>query len=254
MIDIKLGDCLELMKDIPDHSVDMILTDLPYGITQAKWDMPIPFDKLWEQYNRVIKDKRAIVLFAQGLFTAKLIMSNEANYKYSLVWNKNHAVGFLNANRRPMSIHEDIVVFSRGAGATVYYPQKSVGRGGGLYRMLSGNKGAIYGKMPTDYIVDPNMKHPTSILNYTLDVNGSVFPTRKPVELLSFLIRSYTKEGELVLDSCIGSGSTIEAAMLLNRDAIGFELDPDNFALAQKMLTKANPNNPLTNDTLYGLF
>lgn len=237
-INIKQGDCLELMKDIPDGSVDLILTDLPYGTTVCKWDTIIPFEPLWEQYERVIKDNGAIVLTASQPFTTKLINSNMGKFKYTLVWDK---VGISNpmlAKKQFLRTHEDVCVFYNKQ--PVYNPQMEQGvkwsRGGKKTHeteTLSGVKLINKGSDKT------NLKYPKSILRFSnADKTKNIHPTQKPVALLEYLIKTYTNEGETVLDNTMGSGSTGIACQNTNRNFIGFELDETYFNIAKERLEK----------------
>jgi site-specific DNA-methyltransferase (adenine-specific) len=241
--DIKLihGDCLERMKDIADKSVDMVLCDLPYGVLNksnpsAKWDSMIPFEPLWKQYKRITKPNAAIVLFSQGMFTAKLMMSNPKWWRYNLVWDKVLKNGFLNANRQPLRQHEDICVFS--SGQTTYNPQMvkcephKRGYGKGMNRCYG-----LYNS--TTYISDE--KYPTSIISFNKEhvVGKEYHPTQKPVALLEYLIKTYTNEGEVVLDNTMGSGSCGVAAVNTNRRFIGIEKDDKYFEIAQKRIGEA---------------
>ena len=235
------GDCLELMKKISDKSIDMILCDLPYGVTtKNKWDNIIPFEPLWEQYNRIIKDNGAIILFGQDKFTAKCMLSNEKNHRYNLIWKKVLSSGFLNANRMPLREHEDIMVFYKKL--PTYNPQKVKGN-------PCHKKGKVVGKMNDDNLQNNNygnfkcvetegdMKFPTSILEFSKPhPSVSVHPTQKPVELLEWLIKTYTNENEMVLDNCMGSGSTGVAAVNTNRNFIGIELDENYFNIAKERI------------------
>lgn len=248
---IKQGDCLELMKDIPDKSIDMILCDLPYGATHNKWDSVIPTDKLWEQYNRVIKDNGAIVLFAQGLFTHKLVASNMKHFRYSLIWDKVRTTGFLNANRMPLRRHEDILVFYKSL--PTYNPQMTEGGEPSHSRGTkwkdkgkAQDKGLTYGKYDhMDYSTsfDRTQKYPTSIIRVSNIVQKNLHPTQKPLELCEWLVKTYTNENELVLDNCMGSGSTGVACIKTNRNFIGFELDDKYFNIAKERLEKEMGNN-----------
>ena len=245
-IDLKQGDCLELMKDIPDGSIDMILCDLPYGTTACKWDTVIPFEPLWEQYNRVIKNNGAIVLFGAEPFSTELRHSNLQMFKYDWIWIKNNAVGFVNAKLKPMNKHEIISVFSKGKTSNgninnmVYFPQGLLPYG---KEVRNGNK---KGKDNTYW--RPSMKssngggyiqqytnYPTTVLNFD-KVQKAVHPTQKPVELLEYLIKTYTNEGDTVLDNCMGSGSTGVACVNTNRNFIGIELDENYFKIAKERI------------------
>jgi site-specific DNA-methyltransferase (adenine-specific) len=242
------GDCLELMKEIPDNSVDMILCDLPYSHTHNEWDSIIPFEPLWEQYNRIIKDNGAIVLFSQTDFTGKLMISNLKYFRYTLVWDKVRTTGFLNANKMPLRQHEDILVFYKKL--PIYNPQMVEG---GEPSHSRGKKwedkgsvqdsGKIYGKynhVNNSPSTQTNMKYPTSILRFSNIVNKDRFhPTQKPVELLEWLIKTYTNEDCLVLDNCMGSGSTGVACVNTGRNFIGIELDKKYFEIAQNRIEEA---------------
>lgn len=250
------GDCLELMKNIPDKSVDMILCDPPYGCTaRNKWDVILPFDVLWEQYGRVIKNNGAIILFGKQPFTSMMIMSNTQMYKYNLVWRKNLKTGNLNARKMPMGAFEDIMVFYKKS--PTYNPQK-IPR---TYQVPSGNKfnskTSNYGKQKEIYIDrQSEWLMPDDVIDYedgcaldALDLenemlyikcvhnsSGKVHPTQKPVELLEWLIKTYTNENDCVLDNCMGSGSTGVAALNLHRRFIGIELEEKYFGIAQNRI------------------
>lgn len=233
---IKNGDCLLLMADVPDDSIDLILCDLPYGTTNCKWDCIIPFAPLWEQYNRIIKPEGAIVLFGNEPFTSKLITSNINNFKYRWDWDKVIPSGVVYAQYRPMQQTEDICVFTKDGGKTVYHPQmikraKPITSGG--------NKStAIYGGTFTkgEYKKEYDYKYPTTLIEFLKIRQGALHPTQKPILLLEYLINTYTSKGETVLDNCMGSGSTGVACINTNRNFIGFELDQNYFAIAQKRL------------------
>ena len=232
MIDIKQGDCLELMKDIPDKSIDMILCDLPYGTTACKWDVVIPFEPLWEQYNRIIKDNGAILLFGSQPFTSTLNFSNITNYRYEWVWLKNNSTGFQLANKRPLKKHELISVFYKKQ--PTYNPQ-------GLKPYGKVNKRGSMGdnlyEMGSNEYVQQWTNYPTQILDFPHDKN-KLHPTQKPVALLEYLIKTYTEEGETVLDNCMGSGSTGVACINTNRNFIGYELDEKYFEIAEKRINE----------------
>ena len=250
MINLIHGDCLVAMKDIPDKSVDMILCDLPYEVLHknnphAQWDRKIPFDKLWEQYNRIIKDNGAIVLFAQGMFTAELMMSNPKMWRYNLVWDKVAKNGFLNANRMPLRQHEDICVFYKQL--PTYNPQMTKcephKRNHSRGSMAKQNKNSCYGnfvEVPTK-ITDE--KYPTSIISISKEhkVGNYFHPTQKSVALLEYLIRTYSNEGDTILDNTMGSGSTGVAAKLLNRNFIGIEMNEEYFKIAQQRIANTQP-------------
>lgn len=231
------GDCLEVMKDIPNRSVDLILTDLPFNQTRNKWDCMIPLKPLWEQYNRIARENSAIVLFGQGLFTARLILSNERFYRYSLVWDKTSASGFLNAKKMPLRAHEDIVVFYKKL--PTYNPQKTTGhprKVSTARHKRNSVKTTNYGEHRlTSY--DSTERYPISILRFPKDTQKSALhPTQKPVALLEYLIRTYSNEGDVVLDSCAGSGSTLLAAKNTNRSYIGIEVLEEYFKVIKERL------------------
>ena len=234
------GNCLEIMPDIPDKSIDMILCDLPYGVLNrnnplAKWDSVVPFESLWRQYKRIIKDNGVIVLFAQGMFTANLLMSNQTMWRYNLVWKKSNRIsGFLNSNRMPLRNHEDIAVFYNKL--PTYNPQMTKGekshtRGHGINL-----KNSCYGKhnfiQGTEYTTD---KFPISILNFDRD-HPPIHPTQKPVALFEYLIKTYTNKGDLVLDNCAGSGTTAIACKNLKRNFILIEKEMKYVEIARKRI------------------
>ena len=240
MIDLRHGDCLELMKDIPDKSIDMILCDLPYGTTACKWDIVIPFEPLWEQYNRIIKDNGAIVLFGNEPFTSMLICSNLKGFKYRWDWNKKIPSGMGYAKYRPMQQTEDIAVFTKNGEKTVYNPQmikreKPIKSGGNSIQagVYSGFKCMGEGK---EYKKTYDYKNPVTLLEFDKIRRGSLHPTQKPVDLLEYLIKTYTNEGETVLDNTMGSGSTGVACINTNRNFIGMELDENYFNIAKERI------------------
>ena len=240
MKDIELwqGDCLELMKDIPYKSVDMILCDLPYGTTANKWDTIIPFEPLWEQYKRVIKDNGAIVLTASQPFTSNLVMSNPKWFKYEWVWDKHIPRNFINAKIMPMQKHENVLVF--GEGKINYYPQMTKREKPVRVKNYSKKKNSAY-KLNSDgtdneYRVYTHRNPDTIIVGKWEANKGKVHPTQKPVSLMEYLIKTYTNEGEMVLDNCMGSGTTGVACKNLNRKFIGIELDENYFNLAKERI------------------
>lgn len=240
MIDLRLGDCLELMKDIPDRTIDMVLCDLPYGVTQNKKDIALPFDKLWEQYERIIKENGAIVLFAQGTFYIDLVNSNRKLFRYDLIWDKVLTSGFLNAKRMPLRKHEQIAVFYKKL--PTYNPQYSQGKplhGKGTSYMNKEHKNSNYGefKQLEDIRKGSTEKYPTSILKFAkVHPSKAIHPTEKSIELLEYLIKTYTNEGETVLDNCMGSGSTGVACINTNRRFIGIEIDETHFNIAKNRI------------------
>ena len=234
-IQLMQGDCLEKMKEIPDKSIDMILCDLPYGTTQNKWDSVIPFEPLWEQYHRVCKPNAAIVLHCQQPFTTQLITSNPKEFKYCWIWYKHYARGFLNAKKRPLKVHEDIAVFYKKQ--CTYNPHMKKGKL--CSKGNSAKQRGCYGNYNAVRTVN-DIYYPQSILNFAGCANSELLhPTQKPVPLLEYLIKTYTNEGETVLDNCMGSGSTGTACVNTNRNFIGIELDEDYFNIAKKRINKA---------------
>ena len=219
---IWLGDCLELMKNISDKSVDMILCDLPYGTTQNKWDSVIPFEPLWENYERIIKDNGAIVLYAQNKFTISLAHSNLDLFRYNLIWEKSKAGGFLNAKRMPLQAHEDILVFYKKL--PTYNPQMEEGKPYTKKAVTNGD-GKNYGKFDRvgKTAINEGKRFPRSVIKIGNDNHKSLHPTQKPVELFEYLVKTYTNEGDLVLDNCAGSGTTGLACMNTNRNFIIIE-------------------------------
>lgn len=216
------GDCLEYMKLIPDKSVDMILCDLPYGTTQNKWDSCIPFEKLWEQYLRIIKTDGAIVLTSHGIFTAKLILSQEKYYKYKWVWEKSKPTNFLNAKKQPLRKHEDVCVFYQKQ--PTYNPQMKEGKpyNKGVRKcQLTGS----YGEYEPSLVISEGLRYPTDIIYVkTAESEGKVVhPTQKPVELGRYFIKTYSNPGDIILDNAFGSGSFLVSALLEGRNFIGIE-------------------------------
>ena len=234
MIDLMHGDCLELMKNIPDGSIDAIIADIPYGTTKCKWDTVIDLPAMWGQLERIVKHNGAIVLFGAQPFTTVLISSNMPMFKYTWVWVKNLKTGNLNAKRMPMGGHEDIVVFY--SKPPTYNPQKRQR----TTEVKSGNKKnsktSVYGRQK-EYYVDnqSNLINPNTVIdnmNCVHNANGKVHPTQKPVALLEYLVKTYTNEGETVLDFTMGSGTTGVACINTNRRFIGIELDSDYFNIS----------------------
>ena len=231
-----LGDCLEVLPTIPDGSVDMILTDLPYGTTRNKWDSVVPLEPLWEQYHRVAKEDAAIILFSQQPFTTILGASNIEELRYEWIWEKTHASGFLNANRAPLKSHENILVFYRKA--PTYNPQK-LPTGKNVHASNQGKKTTTYGRFtPHESSTIPGQGYPKDSLRFTRWGDFD-HPTQKPVDLCEYLIRTYTDPGETVLDSCMGSGTTGAAAVQCGRSFIGIELEPRYFEIAERRISEA---------------
>jgi len=239
---IYLGDCLDVMQQIDDKSIDAIVCDLQYNTTKNSWDSLIPFEPLWEQYNRIIKDDGAIVLFSQQPFTSMLVMSNPKMFKYEWIWEKENGTGFLNANHAPLKIHENILVFGKGATSPTkksvsmkYNPQMRTGFK--AYTCKQGGIGNNYDfKHSKETVTDNNgERYPVDIIKFNRD-KEKLHPTAKPVELLRYLIRTYTNENDVVLDNCMGSGSTIVAAIRENRQYIGIEKDEKYFNVANERI------------------
>lgn len=227
------GDCLELMKGIPDGSIDLILCDLPYGTTACKWDTIIPFEPLWEQYNRIIKDNGAIVLFGSQPFTTELNHSNQKMFRYEWIWIKNNSTGFQLANKRPLKKHELISVFYKKQ--PIYNPQ-----GLQIFGKINKRKstGDNWSEMNSNQYVQQFTNYPTQILEFPYD-KLKVHPTQKPVALLEYLVKTYTNEGDVVLDNCMGSGSTGVACINTGRKFIGMELDKQYFDIAVNRIAEA---------------
>lgn len=231
------GDCMELMRDIPDNSIDLVLCDLPYGTTQCKWDIVIPFDRLWKEYRRIVKRNGAICLFGTEPFSSYLRMSNINEFKYDWVWDKVKSTGFLNAKKQPMRGHEIISVFYRKQ--CTYNPQMTHGH---TRKVSSAEhkrnciKTEVYGEHGlTCY--DSTDRYPRSIQVFSTDVQKSALhPTQKPVALCEYLIKTYTNDGETVLDNCMGSGTTGVAAVNTGRSFIGIELNNEYFEMAKQRI------------------
>ncbi len=228
---LKQGDCLELMKSIPDKSIDMILCDLPYGTTKNKWDSVIDLELLWQQYERIIKDNGCITLFAQQPFASVLGYSNLKNLKYEWIWEKDNGTGFLNAKKMPLKIHENILIFYKKP--PTYNPQMRIGYK--PYEQKSGRGSNNYGEQIRVITKNNGERYPIDIIKFKRD-KEKLHPTQKPVALLEYLIKTYTNENEVVLDNCMGSGSTGIACLNTNRKFIGFELDEQNFEIAKNRL------------------
>lgn len=241
-INLYQGDCLEEMKEIKDKSIDMILCDLPYGTTQNKLDIIIPFEPLWKQYERIIKDNGAIILFAQGVFYIDLVNSNRKLFRYDLVWDKCLVSGFLNAKRMPLRQHEQIAVFYKKL--PTYNPQFTQGKplhSKGIAYTNKEIKNQNYGKfnITDDTRAGSTQKYPTSIIKFQKPHPSiTIHRTQEPIELLEYLIKTYTNENDLVLDNCMGSGSTGVACKNLNRNFIGIELDENYFNIAKERIDK----------------
>lgn len=224
--DLRLGDCLEIMATLPDQSVDMVLCDLPYGTTQNTWDSVLPLDRLWVEYNRVCRG--AVVLTAAQPFTSALVMSNLGRFRYQWVWEKPKASGFLNARRRPLTAHEDILVFGD---AATYSPQGLIPVAVNNARKNKSGNGN-FGKVTDRPYIQSEGNFPRSVIRFQHETSP-VHPTQKPVALMEYLIKTYTHPGQVVLDNTMGSGTTGVACRNTGRRFIGIERDPSYFAIAQ---------------------
>jgi len=237
-MNLMLGDCLERMKEIPDGSVDLILADPPYGTTACKWDSVIPFEPMWEQLKRIIKPNGAIVLFGSEPFSSALRMSNIKNYKYDWKWDKKIPAGMSYARYRPMQQHEDIVVFSKDGAKLNYIPQvterlKPISKGGNKFSEVAPIAACKNG---SNFKKEYTTKQPTTILQFAKVRRGALHPTQKPVALMEYLIKTYTQEGETVLDFVMGSGTTGVACKNTGRKFIGIEKDAGYFEIAKQRL------------------
>ena len=234
------GDCLIEMQNIPDKSIDMILCDLPYGTTACKWDVIIPFEPLWEQYERVIKDNGAIVLTAAQPFTSALVMSNPNIFKYEVIWEKDSVTSPFLAKKQIMRRHENILVFYKKQG--VFNPQM-VERKEKNKRMNNRKNYPTESKgnavIKGDNVGNEKLTYPSSVQKFNRGANRGLHPTQKPVSLFEYLIKTYTNEGETVLDNCMGSGSTGVACINTNRNFIGIEKDEKYFEIAKKRIDEA---------------
>lgn len=241
---IKQGDCLDLMQEIPEQSIDMVLCDLPYGLTQNPNDKRLPFDELWKSYKRIIKPNGVIALFGQGKFFIDLVASNRAWYRYDIVWDKVLTTGFLNAKRMPLRRHEQVAIFYKKL--PTYHPQFSEGQplhGRGKTYINKPIKNQNYGKFKNveDVRCGSTEKYPTSIIRTAkAHPSKALHPTEKPVKLLEYLIQTYTNENDMVLDNCMGCGSTIVACIKTKRKYIGFELAEEHFTVAQNRVLQEN--------------
>lgn len=266
-IDLKMGDCLDVMKSIPDKSIDMILCDLPYGTTGIEWDKPIPFAPMWFEYERIIKENAAIVLFSAQPFTTDLISSNRKLFRYEIIWKKTTSAGFMNANRAPLRIHENILVFYKKL--PTYHPIMSKVERTDLGRVKhrEENRSKQYPNVKPASWTEKGMRFPTDVVEFS-NWNGALFgkinnatkhPTQKPVDLCEYLISTYTNPHDVVLDNCMGSGTTGVACSNLQRSFIGIEMKPEYFAFAEMRIKNAtmqskfpgfqmpeNPNSQLT--------
>lgn len=244
------GDCMEVMSLIPDKSIDMILCDLPYGTTDCKWDIIIPFKPLWEQYLRIIKDNGAIVLTAQQPFATDLISSGRKFFRYEIIWEKTQKLGFLNANKMPLRGHENILIFYKKL--PTYHPQKyqttKEKMSWGRKRTKTPHNTDLYSHFGASEYIETGERHPHSVIKIS-NWNGALFgkteravihPTQKPVELFRWLIRTYTNPGDIVLDNCSGSGTTAIASILENRQFICIEKDGEYYQSSVNRVKELN--------------
>jgi len=231
--ELRQGDCLEVMTDIPDRSVDMILCDLPYGVTASKWDVQINIHEIWNHYNRIIKSDGSVALFGSQPFTTDLIESNRDDFKYCWYWVKNQGTNFFHAKRMPIRKVEEICIFKSGK----YYPQFTDGHQPTNSAKGCSNGQTYYGTNKRDYDGGSTVRFPTNILDFKCVNNyHKLHPNEKPTDLLGYLIRTYTEEGNVILDNCMGSGSTGVAALKSNRRFIGIELDPTYCGIAKERI------------------
>ena len=243
IIDLRCAECIEEMKKIADNTVDCVICDLPYGTTKCSWDIIIPFDQLWDEYNRILKKDAMIILFSMGEFTYKAYASNIKDYKYKLIWKKNVPTGMSSAKYRPMKYYEEILVFQKGKGC--YNPQmkERIGVHKECYRYnhyCNPNNHIDLEKQPKRY--DPDKVQPSDVLEFNVVPNrkGKLHPTEKPVELLEWLVKTYSNEGDIILDNCMGSGSTGVACRNLNRNFIGIENNKKYFDIAKERILSKN--------------
>jgi site-specific DNA-methyltransferase (adenine-specific) len=238
MIKLMHGDCLQLMANIPDNSVDMILCDLPYGTTRNKWDVVIPFDELWVHYKRVIKDNGAVVLFGSEPFSSKLRISNIDNYKYDWIWEKPKGTGHLNAKRQPMRNIETISIFYKKQ--CTYNPQMEKGtpykNKAGKNHHSNNSMTDCYGAYKDFRYDNSGFRYPKQLLKFGVVERNTVHPTQKPTDLLEYLIKTYTNDDEIVLDNCMGSGSTGVACVNTKRNFIGIEKNEKYFNIAYERI------------------
>ena len=231
MSEVILGDCIKLMKNIPDKSIDMILCDLPYGVTNEKWDEIIPLNSLWEQYNRIIKENGAIVLTGRQPFTSKLVLSNINNFRYELIWQKDKGTDFGNSNKKPLNAHENILVFYRKS--PTYNKQMTVGKPYQKKNYRNNGKDDLNFTTDNSGIwINKGERTPISVIKIARDnihKNTNIHPTQKPVELFEWLIKTFTNEGDIILDNAAGSGTTAIACMNTNRNYILMEKNEKYF-------------------------
>lgn len=244
-IDLRHGDCLQLLPTIPDDSVDAIICDLPYGSTANSWDSIIPLEPLWEQYNRIIRPDCAIVLTCSQPFTSMLVSSNPRRFKYEWIWEKTVSSGSLNAKKMPLKRHENILVFAGLTGKVRYFPQMAVGT---PYQTKPETfNQSNYGHQQRPTLVNKGTRYPTSIIEVSNPRIKGGYPTQKPVELMRYLITTYTEEGDTVLDNSMGSGTTGVACVQTNRHFVGIDSNEDAFIRATTRIEKEQSDNQFLN-------
>lgn len=237
MVNLHLGDCLDILPTLADNSVDMVLVDLPYGTTACKWDSIIPLDKLWEQYNRICKEDGAMVFTAAQPFTTILATSNLNNFRYEWIWEKPQGTNPMNVKVMPLKSHENIIVFYRKK--PIYNPQMWHSTPYSGFSSDTSKIGEVYGSVKSKHRDNPEgSRYPKTVLKFKQE--KGLHPTQKPVALMEYLIKTYSNEGETVLDNCMGSGTTGVACMNTNRDFIGIEMDETYFNISRNRI-----NNPL---------
>lgn len=234
-------DCLLGMNNIPDKTIDCVITDIPYNVTSRSWDAAIPLDTFWEKINRIVKDDGNIVIFSSGLFTIKLINSNIKNFKYRLIWKKNVPTGMSSAKYRPMKYFEEICIFNKGKGTynPIMKPRIGVGKACYNYNHYCGDSNHVdYEKKPKKY--DPDFVQPSDVLEFNVvpNRNGKLHPTQKPLELMEYLIKTYSNENDIIIDPFIGSGTTLVACKNTNRKYIGFEIEEKFYNIANNRLNE----------------
>lgn len=230
---IYLGDCLEIMDKIPDNSIDMVLCDLPYGKTACAWDVVIPFDKLWQQYNRIVKDGGGIVLTASQPFTSALIMSNPKQFRHEWIWEKPQGTNPLQAKFAPMKNHESIIVFSNGR--VNYYPQMESGQPYKGFHSSDSKIGEVFNSLNSIHYENKGTRYPKNVQKFKQE-RQRLHPTQKPIALMEYLIKTYSKPGDTVLDNCMGSGTTGVACKKTGRKFIGIELNEKYFKIAKQRI------------------
>ena len=246
LIDLYQGDCLEIMPNIPDNSVDMILADLPYEITAAKFDILIPFEPLWNQYNRIAKENAAMVFTASQPFTTTLISSNLKNFRYEWIWEKPQGTNPMVAKYQPLKSHENIVVFYRKS--PTYNPQMTISTPYGGFKSTKKKLGEVYGDLKSEHRDNPEgSRYPKTVIKFKQE--KGLHPTQKPLALMEYLIKTYTNEGDVILDNVFGSGTSGAAAKKTGRSYIGMELNGDYFKIGSERINKTPVPNAL--DTLF---